>query len=84
MQLQKNYALSSLATTLISDSPIFKSLGLPGILLAKKGIYPYDYIDSMERFNEIELPAKPAFRSMLNNTEIFDEDYAHSKIYGQN
>jgi len=45
----------------------------------KKGIYPYDYIDCIEKLNETQLPPKSAFYSKLNNTEISDEDYAHAQ-----
>ena len=27
-------------------------------LLARKGVYPYDHMDSIERFNETSLPSK--------------------------
>ena len=35
------------------------------ILLLRKGIYPYEYIDSWERFDETSLPDKEAFCSSL-------------------
>ena len=34
-------------------------------LLTEKGIYPYDYIDSFERFDETDLPSKDKFFSKL-------------------
>ena len=36
------------------------------ILLLRKGIYPYEYIDSWERFDETSLPDKEDFYSSLN------------------
>ena len=48
-------------------------------LLLRKGIYPYDYMDSLEKLNETRLPPKSAFYSKLNNVEISNEDYAHAK-----
>ena len=48
-------------------------------LMARKGIYPYDYMDSFEKFNKTELPTKEEFYSILNNEHISDEDYCHAK-----
>ena len=36
------------------------------ILLLRKGVYPYQYMDSWERFDETSLPDKEAFYSKLN------------------
>ena len=47
-------------------------------LMAKKGVYPYDYMDSFDKFNE-KLPSKEEFYSILNNEHISDEDYEHAK-----
>ena len=33
----------------------------------RKGVFPYDYIDSIEKLNETELPPKEAFFDKLNN-----------------
>ena len=48
-------------------------------LLLRKGAYPYDYVDSVDRLNETELPPKSAFYSRLNDSGISDEDYEHAK-----
>ena len=47
-------------------------------LLVKKGVYPYEYMDSLERFNEGKLPSKDKFYSKLNVSEITDKDYEHA------
>ena len=47
------------------------------ILLLRKGVYLYEYIDNWERFNEIKLPNKESFYSNLNMENIDDIDYRH-------
>ena len=47
------------------------------ILLLRKGFYPYEYMDSWERFNETPLPNEKAFYSKLYLEDITDEDYIH-------
>ena len=49
------------------------------ILLLRKGVYPYQYMDSWERFDETSLPYKKEFYSSLNMEEITDVDYRHAK-----
>ena len=48
-------------------------------LLLRKGIYPYDYVDSVERLDESKLPPKESFYSKLNDLDISSEDYEHAK-----
>ena len=48
-------------------------------LLLKKEIYPYEYMDSFERFSETQLPEKEKFYSSLSGKGITDEEYAHAK-----
>ena len=48
-------------------------------LMSQKGVYPYDYVDSFEKFNESQLPIKKDFYSILNNQHITDEDYHHAQ-----
>ena len=49
-------------------------------LLLTKGIYPYEYIDSWEKFDEqpSSLEDKRIFYSALNNEHITEEDHAHA------
>ena len=46
--------------------------------MLRKGVYPYEYMDSWERFNETSLPSKKDFYSNLNTEYIDDIDYRHS------
>ena len=47
------------------------------ILLLRKGVYPYKYMDNWERFDETSLPDKESFYSSLNMENIDDIDYRH-------
>ena len=47
------------------------------ILLLRKGVYPYEYMDNWERFNETSLPSKESFYSNLNMENIEDIHYRH-------
>ena len=44
-------------------------------LLTRKGVYPYDYISSIEKLTEKQLPPKKEFYSKLNDEGITDDDY---------
>ena len=44
------------------------------VLLLRKGVYPYEYADTWERFSEISLPSKEDFYSNLNMEDISDID----------
>ena len=47
------------------------------ILLLRKGVYPHEYMDNLERFNETSLPNKESFYSNLNMENIENIDYRH-------
>ena len=57
-------------------SKIFKNEKLD--LMSKKGVYPYDFMDSFDKFNE-QLPKKEDFYSILNDEHISYEDYNHAQ-----
>ena len=42
-------------------------------LLKRKGTYPYEYMNSVERFNEEKLPAKKLFYSSIKDGKIVDD-----------
>ena len=48
-------------------------------LVTRKGVYPYEYMDSFERFDETCLPPQEAFYSSLSDEGISEEDYKHAQ-----
>ena len=48
------------------------------MILLRKGIYPYEYMDEWNKFDEKELPCKESFYSSLTMEDISDTDYKHS------
>ena len=48
-------------------------------LMLQKGIYPYTYMDSFDRFSETQLPPKEAFFNDLTDSDIPDEDYERAR-----
>ena len=62
---------------LIYTSKVFKDKRLN--LMTQKGVYPYDFMDSFEKFNQTELPTKDQFYSILNDQDITDDEYDHAK-----
>ena len=49
------------------------------ILLLRIGVYPYEYMDEWEKFNETLLSGKEELYSNLNMKDITDPDYMHAK-----
>ena len=41
----------------------------------QKGVFPYEYIDSIEKLNEKTLPSKDDFYSTLTESSVSDEEY---------
>ena len=48
------------------------------LILLRKGVYPYEYMDEWDRFNEKTLPNKKSFYSSLMMEDIRASDYAHA------
>ena len=48
------------------------------IMLLRKGVYPYEYIDGWDKFNEKIIPSKDSFYSNLTLENISETDYAHA------
>ena len=47
--------------------------------MLRKGLYPYEYVDSFQKFHETELPPTEAFYNTLQNESFSLEDYAHAQ-----
>ena len=47
-------------------------------LLTRKGIYPYEYMSSWDKFEEFQLPPIEAFYSNLNMSNVSEGDYEHA------
>ena len=48
-------------------------------LMKRKGVYPYDYMDSFSKFNDRELPKREDFYSLLRGEDISEDDYRHAQ-----
>ena len=49
------------------------------VMLLRKGVYPYEYMDSWEKFDETSLPPKKDFYSELILEDISNSYYEHAK-----
>ncbi|KYN38165.1 hypothetical protein ALC56_07459 [Trachymyrmex septentrionalis] len=47
-------------------------------LLTRKGMFPYEYIDSVDKLNETSLPPRELFYSSLTDETASDDDYQHA------
>ena len=48
--------------------------------MSKKGVYPYDYMESFDKFNYTTFATKEQFsHCQLNDEHISDEQYKHAK-----
>ena len=48
-------------------------------LVKKKGVYHYEYMNSLEQLKENKLPSKKSFYSTLTGEGISNEDYQHAQ-----
>ncbi|CAD6213044.1 GSCOCG00011085001-RA-CDS, partial [Cotesia congregata] len=49
-------------------------------LAIRKGVFPYEYIDSIDRLDEKQLPDQDSFYSKLTNSTLSDDDYAFAQV----
>ena len=52
-------------------------------MLLIKGVYPYEYIDEWEKFDETSLPIKEEFCSNLNRQDITEAEDFEIKSLGE-
>lgn len=48
-------------------------------LLLGKGVYPYEYMDTMQRMEETCLPSRESFFSRLRNETVSPDEYEHAQ-----
>ena len=48
-------------------------------LMKQKGVYPYDFMDSFNKFKLKKLPTKEEFYSILYDEHISEDDYTHAQ-----
>ena len=54
------------------------------MLSLRKGVYPYEYMDDWDRFNEEKMPNKNDFYSSFNMEDIREIDYRHAlKVFNK-
>ena len=73
--------LANLAKALPDNKYIYTSEAFSGEkldLMKAKGVYPYDYMDSFQKFSQTQLPKRDDFYSLLTDEEISDSEYAHA------
>ena len=74
-------SLDKLVSNLPKEALIYTSQKFKGDklgLMSQKGVYPYDFMDSFDKFNK-KLPPKNEFYSILNDEHISDKDYTHAQ-----
>ena len=57
-------------------SNVFKGEQLE--LVKKKGVYPYEYMNSFKRFKEDKLPDIDCFLNSLKDSNISEEEYSRA------
>ena len=79
-------SLDKLVSNVPKDDLIYTSKAFKGKrldLMSQKGVYPYDFMDSFEKFNQIELPNKDQFYSILNDQHITDDNMTMLRKFGR-
>ena len=74
-------SLDKLVSNLQKDDLKYTSKKFTGkklSLMSQKGVYPYDFMDSFEKFDLTELSTKEQFYSTLNDQHITNDEYDHA------
>ena len=69
--------LANLAKHLPAEKYVYTSEAFSGerlALMKVKGVYPYDYMDSFQKFSQTQLPKRDDFYSLLTNEEISESE----------
>ena len=76
-----NESLDELSKSLSTDDFVQLRNQYPNKLnlLRRKGVYPYDFMNSFDKFDLCELPTELEFYSKLNDEHISDADYIHAQ-----
>ena len=75
-------SLAKLSSNLPDDKYIYTSESFQGerlALMKEKGVYPYDYMDAVEKFAEKQLPDRRDFYSFLTDEDISEKEYRHAQ-----
>lgn len=76
-------SLDSLSSYLNDDQKIitkkFCETEMQFKLLNRKGVFPYEYVNSWEKLKETVLPPQECFFSKIKDEHISDEDYIHAQ-----
>ena len=78
-QLGKNLRASGMEKFKILQSEFPNASTEQLDLLLRKQVYPYEYMDSWDRFCEFSLPPKEAFFNKLRDQSLSDDEYDHAQ-----
>lgn len=79
-----NYSLAKLVDLLKKDEFVYTKREFNNLndeefnLLTRKGVVPYEYIDSIEKLDETALPDAKAFYNKLKDEDVDPKDYQHA------
>ena len=80
------FSLVKLVSNLPKDDLKYTSKEFTGkklSLMSQKGLYPYDFMDSFEKFDPTELPTKEQFYSTLNDQHITNDNTTMQRKFGK-